>query len=135
MTQPSGEVKDSQPSRKSAQGPRYCSGTLYVGTHRLRGIPLALVPSSSPHFPAPPHLLPKETTQINNFCLVDELPHPTCSPRVMPANPNPAVTWELLVPDYSSLGSLNKVLLEGRGVLPILVPTVPSGGCKTNGIA
>lgn len=86
-----------------------------MGTHRLRGGPLALVPSSSPHFPAPPHLLPKETMPINNFCLVDKPPHPTCSPRVMPANPNPAVTWELRVPDYSSLGSLNKVLLEGRG--------------------
>lgn len=94
--------------------------------------------SPSPWFlaaiPTPiPHLLPKETTQINNFCLVDKPPHPTCSPRVA-RQPSPVGMWELLVPDYSSLGSLNRVL-RGRGILPTMVPTVPPGGCRTSAIA
>lgn len=46
----------------------------------------------------------------------------------MSGNPSPAGTWKFLAPDHSSLGSLNKVFLQG--ILPILVSTVPFGGCR-----
>lgn len=108
VTQLGGEVKDSEPDRKSAWGPRYCSGTLYVGTSKFwGGLPLTLIPSNS----LPPPLLPKETMRSNHLSGSFQF-HPTCSLWVMSSNPNPAGTWKLLAPDLFGPHFLNRVLVS-----------------------
>lgn len=85
----------SQPSRKPAQGPRCGSETLCGNLQPgagVRGFPwsrfLVVLPTS-------PYLLPKETMQINHFCLGVSSAAPL-RPSVISGNPSPTGTWKLL---------------------------------------